>query len=139
VRDRRFHELGGAAQAQAAQFLDPQSVRFGLKQRVQRSIEGLLIWRLWLPHHCRKNGAQVKLYGRRGNAVARRFALIVDTASRFGPCVLPTRITLLTGSSSRAHVKAILASRKTASIASGTVPPRSQWKPLSKSGPHFGS
>ena len=35
--------------------------------------------------------------------------------------------------------KAIFASRKTANIASATVPARSQWKPLSKSLPHLGS
>jgi hypothetical protein len=44
-------------------------------------------------------------------------------------------ITLLfADAASWTHVKAILASRKTAR----TVPPRSQWKPLLKSVPHFG-
>src|SRR4029077_10454837 len=48
------------------------------------------------------------------------------------------RITLFSDVTRCSHSStAILASRKTASIASGTVPPRSQWKPLSKSVPHF--
>jgi hypothetical protein len=49
------------------------------------------------------------------------------------------RTTLFADASSWTHVKAILASRKTTSIASGIVPPRSQWKPLWKSLPHLGS
>src|ERR1700756_5569512 len=92
-----------------------------------------------LPQEQRAGEALVELYSRPGNAVARRFTLIVETSSGFGSRVLPARITLLPDAFTWTHVKAILASRKTASIASGTVPPRSQWKPPSKSVPHFGS
>jgi hypothetical protein len=49
------------------------------------------------------------------------------------------RIALSADAVGSAHINATLASRKTVSIASGTVPPRSQWKPLSKSLPHLGS
>jgi hypothetical protein len=49
------------------------------------------------------------------------------------------RITLFANASGWTRVKAIFASRKTANIASGTLPARSEWKPLSKSLPHFGS
>jgi hypothetical protein len=49
------------------------------------------------------------------------------------------RITLFADASGWTNVKAIFASRKTANIASATVPARSQWKPLSKSLPHLGS
>jgi hypothetical protein len=36
----------------------------------------------WLPHHARKNGAQVRLYSRPGNDLTRRCPLIVETLAR---------------------------------------------------------
>jgi hypothetical protein len=51
---------------------------------------------------------------------------------------LSERITLFAKGTDWISVKAIFASRKTANIASGTLPARSQWKPLSKSLPHLG-
>jgi hypothetical protein len=72
---------------------------------------------------------------------AHLFALFIHSFEGMWLCLfyLFERITLFADASGWTSVKAILASRKTANIASGTVPARSQWKPLSKSLPHLGS
>src|SRR6516164_1352319 len=80
-----------------------------------------------------------KTFLRRWSPTYSRFHTLRGQVTRFWLFYLFERITLFADASGWTSVKAIFASRKTASIASGTVPARSQWKPLSKSLPHLGS